>query len=649
MSYPIVYDTDMKQQAVLENAYKISYDKQYCGKDETGTNINLQKGAFSLPADDPKNMECQAFRFVRLYDGDDEIGLFRIMPHSTSRDQNGITSTYNVEHVLATLLDNVMFGDVQSINESTTVSINTVLGYQKTQRWVLGQCGFDYAFSYNWANEKIYNNLMSIAEPFTESYQWTWDTTSQPWVLNLVIPDSTPSARIRWKHNEEGIKRSVDPTQAVTRLYGLGYGAGVNQLTIEKANPTGLPYIDADTQDQFGIIEDIYVDQSIEDANTLYNTVQARLEQIKVPPVSYTVSAADLHKITNDSIDKFVEGALIQVTDDELGMDLQARVISVSKSDVTGNPGKVSLTIARSPSNLSTTISNLRNRQRIQEVHAQGSTNLVQIAYNDNFDSNHPATINIYVPQETKYINKMFLNYQIMAFRGYAKATKQYSSNTLTSSAGGEYISTVTSAAGGGTTTTTAAGGASTQTSAAGGNHRHIMMFHTSDTPDSSLVKQNYAAYRSDLTAFNVNVEAPLGESQIWTYGASGTHTHNVSLPPHTHGLTLQPHTHNVSLNIPPHTHNVTIPPFTLGIDFGIYEDPNPPTSATIKVDGNVVPNSGVDGTNVDLIPYMAKDSNGDVTRGTWHTISFESDTLGHVVANLVQQIFIQSRGGIKV
>jgi phage minor structural protein len=43
-----------------------------------------------------------------------------------------------------------------------------------------------------------------------------------------------------------GIEKDEDPTEIITRLYPLGYGEGVNQLTISSVN-NGVPYIDADT------------------------------------------------------------------------------------------------------------------------------------------------------------------------------------------------------------------------------------------------------------------------------------------------------------------------------------------------------------------------------------------------------------------
>jgi len=133
-------------------------------------------------------------------------------------------------------------------------------------------------------------------------------------------------------------------------------------------------------------------------------------------------------------------------------------------------------------------------------------------------------------------------------------------------------------------------------------------------------------------------------------------HTHDVMIPDHTHDVTIPDHTHDVM--IPDHTHDVTIPDHTHGMDhthtipahthdieYGIFEGPTP-TAVTVKVDGNVVPGLGTSADEVDIIPYLAKDSGGKIQRGTWHTIEIAPNSLGRIVATVLTQIFVQSRGG---
>lgn len=124
-------------------------------------------------------------------------------------------------------------------------------------------------------------------------------------------------------------------------------------------------------------------------------------------------------------------------------------------------------------------------------------------------------------------------------------------------------------------------------------------------------------------------------------------HTHLVTIPDHAHLVTIPDHVHVVV--IPDHTHGMdhthTIPAHTHGIEYGIFEGPTP-TTLTVRVDGNVVPGLGTSADEVDITPYLAKDAGGRIQRGTWHTIEIAPNSLGRIVATVLTQIFVQSRGG---
>jgi len=120
-------------------------------------------------------------------------------------------------------------------------------------------------------------------------------------------------------------------------------------------------------------------------------------------------------------------------------------------------------------------------------------------------------------------------------------------------------------------------------------------------------------------------------------------HRHQQTLIPHTHNISIPSHSHNLSL--PNHTHDLSLPNHTHGIEYGIFEGPTP-TAITVKVDGNIVPGLGTSANDVDIVPYLAKEEDGRIQRGAWHTIEIAPNILGRIVASVVTQIFVQSRGG---
>jgi len=578
--------------------------------------------------------------------------LFRIITPTKAVDENTKLITYQCEHVLSTLLDTVIFRGFQTDNLTTYDNISSLLAFQSDLNWVVGRVDFSYNFSYNWSNTNVLSALFSITKPFLDAYMWTWDTTVYPWTLNLIALDDAPSAYIRYGKNLRGITKEIDTSQLCTRLYALGYGDGDNQLGIEKVNG-GKPYIDADTIGTYGVISRIFSDKSYEDATELLNASKALLNGLKTPRVTYTVSAADLYRITGDSIDKFEIGAMVDVNDTEAGEHFQTRIVGLSKSDVEGNPGDVTITLANKSDNIADEIASLTERQLINDLYAQGATNIYTNDYSDNCDPNNPATIRFYVPEDAVRVNSVMLNYEVTEFRAYSKATKSGGGSTQTSSSGGGTTQTTTSGggttktttSGGGTTQTTSSGGDTTQTSSSGGDHRHLVFKYN---PNVSGAVNTYRF--TDANGRLVDLSA--SPDDLYTAGSSGNHTHSVTIPSHTHRVTIPDHNHNVtipdhshSVTIPNHTHTVTIPAHTHGIDYGIYIGPKP-TSVTVKVDGTTVSGLGLSEDGVDITPYLAKDSDGRVTRGTWHEITITPNDLGRVTANVVTRLFIQSRGG---
>ncbi|OAS21129.1 phage tail protein [Paenibacillus oryzisoli] len=574
-----IYNQSLQLTAILENAYAIGY--------ETPLN-SLWTASFSLPANDEKNAECLPLMFVEIFEGDTRVDLFRIVPNTATRSSSGETISYECEHVLATLFDDVLFQyhTVGNLGFYTEDVIDYILDAQTVTRWQTGNVYFTRQFEYNYENENLLGALFAVPKPFDEEFQWTWDTSSYPWTLNLITPASGVQAYIRYGVNMQGVTKVTDPTELCTRIFPLGYGEGVNQLTIREVNG-GLPYIDSDTIGTYGTISRIFVDRRFNSAESLLGRAQTILNELKTPRITYSVDASELYALTDDPLDRFITGTQVRIIDEELSIDVIARVVNVSKSDITGAPGDVQIQIANKPADIASSIADLADRQRISEVYAQGATNIDSHDFADNCDPTHPAVLRFWVPSEAIRINKVQLSYDSEGFRAYSKAIE----------------------GGGAIATSTAAGGGTTQTST------------TSD----------------DWNLFAISIPQAVSFFPDHDHGGEVSDDGG-----HYHSLTAD-HTHDVTL--PNHMHNITLPNHTHGIEYGIFEGPTP-SSVTVKVDGNSVPGMGVSESNVDLIPYLAVDGDGKVLRGQFHEIQITPNSLGRIVATVIVQLFVQSRGG---
>lgn len=136
---------------------------------------------FSLPYGDSKNEYCKPFYYVRPDGGE----LYRIMPETLSVSESGGIS-YQCEHVLATLIDNVLFGYhvVGNLGVYTADVIRYILDHQLVKNWVLDECDFRNQFEYGWEQESLLSALFSVLSPLSSPMIVT-DTTVYPWRLSL--------------------------------------------------------------------------------------------------------------------------------------------------------------------------------------------------------------------------------------------------------------------------------------------------------------------------------------------------------------------------------------------------------------------------------------------------------------------------------
>lgn len=629
MAVPQVFDRNMKRLAYLDNAMSVGYTLE--------TN-SLWTATFTMPADDPKTEYCTPLNYVEIFDGDERIDLFRIVGEDLERS-DGATRFYNCEHVLATLLNDVLFQYHQcgGTGVRTAKVLNYILNRQTTRNWVLGSCEFTRYFEYNWENSTLLAALFAVPECFDSDYLWTWDTTGYPWSISLVAPSDKLKSEIRYAKNMTNIVKSQDASGIANRIYALGYGEGVNQLTISSVN-NGLPYVeDALSIEKYGLCSTILVDTRYEVAENLKAYAEQILRESAEPYNSYEIGAIDLHRLTGDAFSRFWPGEIVRVVDDEDGVNLRTRIVSVVKDDAQGDPGNVTVTLANKSKDIAGSISDLQSRALIGETYAQGATNQQVYNFSDNADATHPATMKIYIDESVVRINKMLLNIQFEPFRAFEKAIGGGGGQT-TSSGGGS-----TTSSGGGSTTSS--GGGST-TSSGGGQTSSATALESSNVlpneTNGQAVHNHGLSSGAKLAIVDSSLKIVGYESFVW----SGAHVH----PAHTHRISdhthrVDSHTHRVSAHthtVPAHTH--TVQNHTHAIQFGIYEGQRA-SRATIRVDGNVLPaQSGYD--NIDIVAYLSKDDAGKIQRGTWHTIEVLPDTMSRIVGAVFSQTFCNSRGG---
>lgn len=595
-----VFDKNLKRVAYLENAFEIVEDIKI-------NSINYLN--FKIPNNDSKVKLLKPFYYVKCNEN-----LYRILPKVVETEELEVLSV-ECEHVLATLLNDVIFGNViiGNLGTYTKEVLEFILNKQRIKNWKLGRCDFSRQFEYCWENENLASALFSVPKPLAEDYMWTFETENYPWTINLIKlnKDKKPDAYIHSKKNLLRLTKSSDPKQLFTRIYPLGYGEGVNQLTIKDIN-NGIPYLQSPKSitDKYGIIETIWIDRRYENAESLRDAAKAMLEEFQEPLMEYEL---DYQAI--DEREKLNLGSKIRIIDKDDSFDDFVVGIRYEYDDIK----KTTITIANKSRTVATSIADLADRQRIEMTYSQGATQLYAQSLQVNADSNHGAEINFFIPNEMRVINKVMAKVKLESFRAYSKATE----------GGGGYVDS-TSSGGGDYYSTSSGGGDYGSTDSGGGDYGTTHGATDVEGGGISLKVYNNQGAQTGYTSQFYHV----------TY-----HEHKLSISDHSHSFRIDDHSH--SFRIEDHRHTITIPNHEHTIVPGIYTF-GYPKRFEIKVNGKS--RGYVSSTNweYDVTKYLL-DNKKRISRGSWQSIEIIPDDLAYISIDLMLQGFIQSRGDYTV
>lgn len=625
--YPRILNKSNKLIAVLQNAYGIGY---------TLARNQLWTCQFTLPLNDSKVDFVKPKYFVELYDHDDRIGMFIVNPKMTVKNESTNEITYHCEHVLSLLHSDVLFGYHQYTNYTTSTVLQGLIDSQEIKHWRLGNVAFTRYFHYSWENEdSLLNAIMSTPKPFAEPYIWTWDDSQYPFTLNLERTVDDVKGTVIAGKNLKGIEVEEDPTHIVTRIYPLGFGEGVNQLTIAEVNGGSVYLEDEEAREEYGLHKRIWVDSRFENAESLKASGQAILDKYNTPLKSVSIDAIDYKLVDPYDLARYKVGDVLLVYDQDTKTEEEIRLEKLAKNDIYGSPHDMQLELGDLREDITTTTADMEQKQLTYETYSQGSTNIDSRDFSDNCDPNFPAVIRFPIPDDVVNINEMTLTFETQPFRAFERAIK----------GGGAIVSSTES--GGAVVTATEAGGGIVNSTSAGGE-----VVSSSTGRIAELDGTTHGPYRG-IGGANSTFETLPGGSDGHTHTIpyhahdvrSESHSHDFSIPAHTHSVSIPNHTHNIS--IPAHRHDITLPDHTHEIEYGIFESPASPTRMTIKVDGTVIPYNETSGNEINLLPYLAKDGSGRIQRGRYAEIEIRPNNLARINATVTSRLFIQSRLGV--
>lgn len=620
-----IYNRNLKKTAVLRNAYDVSYEKP----------VNqIWRAGFFVPINDPTVKKINQMDYVEIKDTDGEyIGLYRILTRRTSLNSQGKYIKCECTHVLTTLMDSTIPGYKQTQRGWTTRAvIEWILSFQDVKNWKLGRCDFDRLFEYSFENQNgLADALFSITEVFAEDFMWTWDTTSYPWTINLIKPDSKPTCRVREGWNLRTLEVEESPLKLINHLTALGKGDGINNVNFKRIN-SGKDYVeDLASQAEYGLIEYIWKDERFTSEASLLASAQAMLDRLKRPIVTWKISAADLIKAIPEKstmripkVDELRVGKVVQLWTALFGV-VNLRIVSEKKSDLFGDPGNIELEIGYIGEDINTSLADIERRMEIYKLSSVGATNKDTTSFAENCDTNFPLKIQFYCEEELKRINKVLLTFQTESYRAYSRATKGGGARVTggTTSGGGAYVKGSSTQSGGGTTVGSTSQSGGGQTSSSNGSHSH-RMFRAGGT-SANIDEYVYTNFMATGNSDWISMKS-LNQVDLWTDSSSGAHTHTVAAHTHDFSVNVPAHKHDFNIDVPAHTHDFefSLPDHTHEIDYGIWEDTNTPTKIEVIIDGKLVTTiTGTSADRLDIAEFLYKETDGTITRG-WHTIEIK-------------------------
>lgn len=313
MNYPILYKrgtTDFSGlgNAILKNASDICVHQVINGE---------YTAVFTLASNDDALDILEYDDFIKI-DGQ----LFRIRSISPQRDSEG-RGVINIScnHVWYDACDCKYIH--HTFTKSGDAEIDGWIGV--TPRWVMEETFADTPFTIGEVEISTLTDIFAtksnpaaIANQLTEKVGGQLDRDN--YTIHLRKGDDQYNGkRIMYGKNMKSVRKEMDDTGVITRLYPLGQ----DDMDISSVND-GLPYIDSPIADLYGYIKCGYENMShitdpeelLAEAQKLWSTEEK--DGIDKPQVNYTVETPDMENIRI--------GDTVRVTDTELGIDILTRV-----------------------------------------------------------------------------------------------------------------------------------------------------------------------------------------------------------------------------------------------------------------------------------------------------------------------------------
>ena len=249
------------------------------------------------------------------------------------------TPTVELAHVITTLRDKILFGEVtpEMMGGDTTCTARQAATYilSKSSDWTLGNFSFDGVSNpYKFDGDSLYDALVKVTKSLKDAW-WSYDLSAYPFKLNITKRSETAGTELRCGRNLVSITRTQDTANMYTRFYPIGK----DDLHI------GGNYVERNTG-SYGVIEHVEVNSGLETEAELIRWANEKLDVHAQPLDTIEIEGLELADATGEPLDRLRIGRVCRVPLPDYGTVIEEKITQIRYQDKLFAPEVVQITLA---------------------------------------------------------------------------------------------------------------------------------------------------------------------------------------------------------------------------------------------------------------------------------------------------------------
>lgn len=270
------------------------------------------------------------------------------------------TDTYQIqlEHIISTLKDKILFGEVKTetlagVKGAKTVAAKKAVQYilSKQTDWALGTFGYEDSNPYKFDGETLFDAIEKITDSLEDAI-WTYDMTVYPFRLNIVRASEAVGTELRAGRNLRTLRKTIDKTGMFTRFYPIGK---------DDLHLPGEGYA-AKNEDEYGTVCKVETDQTLDTVEELRRWAEERLAKHAEPTVTIEVEGFELIEATGTDLDSVKICAKCRIPLPEFGTTILERITSIDYQEKIRQPDVFRATLANSKKDVTKVIADFMKR-----------------------------------------------------------------------------------------------------------------------------------------------------------------------------------------------------------------------------------------------------------------------------------------------